>query len=407
MSSKSDDTSRSMRAVDVALDARRIADAREDVVRWISDANAEDDALRAASRGQKGGSMESSTRAETAAEAARARGNASYRAGRYEEAIEHYTESAERSESATALANRSMCWLKLARWSDAEADCDAAARLEMDCALRVKVLQRRGTAKRELGKLLESVMDFEEALRYEPTSKILREERARSQRAFELESKVRPTQTRFRIPVVECDDDDGEDENDARDASDDAEASMDVDGTERVVEASSATARETSPRAKPPVARDETSARSASPVTDDLVNRAAAIAASRPVSTPRTGAEFERAYRAEMKAATPASESRRADILRLVPLDRITTIFAGGIDPDVLADVVTIALERWFPADADAALAWLERLRDVPRFAISVALRPRRASLRLSSAFDAAPASSHPRARAIRRALAA
>ena len=75
------------------------------------------------------------------------------------------------------------------------------------------------------------------------------------------------------------------------------------------------------------------------------MSKAAAIAASKPVVAPRNGAEFERAYRREMKAAaSTTAASRRAEILILVPPDKMETMFAGGLDPDILADVATIAL---------------------------------------------------------------
>ena len=134
-----------------------------------------------------------------AAASEKALGNACFKRGEYEAAIAHYTASLER-EGATcaAHANRAMCAIKLERWSDAAADCDAAIAIDPGY---LKAHQRRGVARRALGRFLESTMDFENALRLEPESKILRAEREASKAAHELEANVRITQVRRIVPV--------------------------------------------------------------------------------------------------------------------------------------------------------------------------------------------------------------
>jgi len=363
-------------AMDAALEARRASDAVRDLRRWISSAREDDAATSSAAReGAKAGVNARAT-VVNESDAARERGNAAYRDGRYEDAIEAYGESVRVAVNASALANRAMCWLKLGEWTRAEADCDAALGMD-DGALAVKCLQRRGLARRELKKYLESVMDFEEAVRLEPKSKILREERAKSQKAFELESKLRPTQTRFRIPLIDGD------------ASDVASREVPASSASKAseVEASSSPPTSGGTSSSAPTARERKPVATA---CDDIVEKAAAIAASKPIVAPKSAAEFERAYRAEMNSSSELSEARRAEIIALVPIDRVPAFFPSGIEPDVLADVSTIALERRFPSDANDALAWLECTLSLPRFAVSVALRPRAATPRLAAAFDTA-----------------
>ena len=373
-------------ALDAVQRARRASDAIESVKTWLPDAHAMDDAMRRARVSAESAPAVNERAREATAQ--RERGNAAYREGKYAAAIEHYDASCAIERNAAALANRAMCWLKLEKWDAAEADCTSALALDA-VAFGVKAYQRRGMARREMGKYLESAMDFEEALRLEPTSKILKEERAKSQRAFELEAKIRPTQARVKIPV----------EHDrAVERGDDSLVDVDMGAVEDAASCardSVETRRRAAPASAPATGRDE-----------DLVSKASAIAASKPIVAPRNGAEFERAYRREMKAAaSTTSASRRAEILTLVPPDKMATLFAGGLDPDILADVATIALEHWYAKDesASAALEWLERLRTVPRFAVSAALRPSASSRALERAFAAACATAARDARATAR----
>lgn len=58
-------------------------------------------------------------------------GNACFNKGDYVTAISHYTRCIEHEEGArAAYANRAMCGIKLGRWTEAEADCTEAIRLE-------------------------------------------------------------------------------------------------------------------------------------------------------------------------------------------------------------------------------------------------------------------------------------
>ena len=61
------------------------------------------------------------------AEAARAEGNAAFRAGRYADAVAAYTEAVRRdAQDARALSNRAACYLKLGAVPEGLRDCDAA-----------------------------------------------------------------------------------------------------------------------------------------------------------------------------------------------------------------------------------------------------------------------------------------
>lgn len=385
-------------AFDAVLRARAASDAVEDVRRWLPEAHARDEAMirESAAVGAMGASgVNRRSAATTEADRERERGNDAYKRGEYARAIERYDASVAVGETAAAYANRAMCWLKLEEWASAEVDCSRALELDV-AAFGVKAYQRRGTARREMGKYMDSVMDFEEALRLEPTSKILKEERAKSQRAFELEEKIRPTQTRTRIRV----DDDEQANGDA----------MDVDRGDTRRDVSSAddgrrNEREIKVKSREPPAPSGR-ASSTSSIDAGLVDRATAIAASKPIVAPRNGAEFERSYRREMKSTSSTSLARRAELLALVPAAAVTKMFAGGLEPDVLADVTTVALAHWLPTAFDTAVDWLERLPSTSRFAVSVALRPPHACPALTAAFAAAAAATADDLDATRRILA-
>lgn len=97
------------------------------------------------------------------------RGNAYFKEGKYEAAVDCYTRGME-ADSANALlpANRAMAYLKLERYKEAEEDC--ATTLSLDSTYS-KAFARRGTARLALGKLREAQQDFEELLKLEPGNK--------------------------------------------------------------------------------------------------------------------------------------------------------------------------------------------------------------------------------------------
>lgn len=96
-------------------------------------------------RGSKPGSSSGAADpAQAVAEARKEDGNAAFRAGRYEEAVRHYSAAAQLyPRCAVYYANRAMAYLKLGSYGAAEADCDEALKLE----LSAKALLRRASAR--------------------------------------------------------------------------------------------------------------------------------------------------------------------------------------------------------------------------------------------------------------------
>ncbi|KAI2665650.1 RNA polymerase II-associated protein 3 [Labeo rohita] len=97
------------------------------------------------------------------------RGNAYFKEGKYEAAVECYSRGMEADGTNALLpANRAMAYLKLQRYSEAEQDCSAALVLD---ATYVKAFARRATARAALGKIREAKEDFEQVLKLEPGNK--------------------------------------------------------------------------------------------------------------------------------------------------------------------------------------------------------------------------------------------
>ncbi|CAL8242394.1 unnamed protein product [Merluccius merluccius] len=97
------------------------------------------------------------------------RGNAYFKEGKYEAAVDCYTGGMEADATNALLpANRAMAYLKLERYKEAEEDCGTALSLDNTYS---KAFARRGTARLALGKLKEAQQDFQELLKLEPGNK--------------------------------------------------------------------------------------------------------------------------------------------------------------------------------------------------------------------------------------------
>ncbi|KAK9975495.1 hypothetical protein ABG768_020751 [Culter alburnus] len=97
------------------------------------------------------------------------RGNAYFKEGKYEAAVECYSKGMEADGTNALLpANRAMAYLKLHKYSEAEQDCSAAVALD---ATYTKAFARRATARAALGRIREAKEDFEQVLKLEPGNK--------------------------------------------------------------------------------------------------------------------------------------------------------------------------------------------------------------------------------------------
>ncbi|CAI0381740.1 unnamed protein product [Linum tenue] len=100
-------------------------------------------------------------------------GNEYFKQKKFAEAIDCYSRSIALSPTAVAYANRAMGYIKLKRFQEAEDDCAEALNLD---DRYIKAYSRRATARKELGKLKESMEDSDFALRLEPNNQEIKKQ---------------------------------------------------------------------------------------------------------------------------------------------------------------------------------------------------------------------------------------
>lgn len=101
-------------------------------------------------------------------ESEKEQGNSALKAGKYQEALEYYSVAIGKNpKSAVFVANRAMVHLKLGNYELAEEDCTTAIKLDKSY---VKAYLRRAAARSVGGNYLESLVDYEDALRLEPNN---------------------------------------------------------------------------------------------------------------------------------------------------------------------------------------------------------------------------------------------
>ncbi|XP_052731522.1 uncharacterized protein LOC108325034 isoform X3 [Vigna angularis] len=110
-------------------------------------------------------------------------GNEFFKQKKFKEARDCYSRSIALSPTAVAYANRAMANIKLrSRFQEAEDDCTEA--LDLDDRY-IKAYSRRATARKELGKIKESMEDAEFALRLEPNNQEIKKQYADAKSLYE------------------------------------------------------------------------------------------------------------------------------------------------------------------------------------------------------------------------------
>ncbi|CAL8086450.1 unnamed protein product [Calicophoron daubneyi] len=144
-------------------------------------------------------------------------GNVRFKEGKFMESVEQYTTSIRLTpEDPVPYTNRAFAYLRLERYSSAEADCSAALALNPNCP---KALFRRALARKNLAKSSEAIADLEILLQSNPSNKAaLKEYLALTGHSFVDKSKIKSAETQDssmnrvsirgsrrmrRIPIVE------------------------------------------------------------------------------------------------------------------------------------------------------------------------------------------------------------
>ncbi|CEP00637.1 hypothetical protein PBRA_001691 [Plasmodiophora brassicae] len=266
-------------------------------------------------------------------ESLREKGNEMFRAGRYAEAIQLYSQCLDVNPSdAKALSNRAAAAFKLKRFTDAENDCSAALAVDPDNA---KALMRRGMSRASLKKIRSALIDFEHVLRITKDTDASRKEA--EQHIATLRNRVADQQSRSSAPpaaqmprrrlVIEEVSESSDDGSDAQPVA----ASL--------------------PSSASPV---EVCEKVASPAPIDDVPPAVP-------DVPRGPYEFERSYRSLQN-----HPDLLFDFMRKIPVGNYARLLGTCIDAGLIGRCVQVARGH----DHEGILHVLKGLTSVPRFSI-------------------------------------
>ena len=290
----------------------------------------------------------------------RERGNMHFRRGEYAEAEASYTKSLQGKETAAALSNRAMVRLKLGKAEACAKDCQRSVDLLLGeneggeatskrDGLLVKTWQRKGTAEMEMKMYREAAASFENALRIEPESRTIREQRKAAVKEMEM------------IEVKN-----GEVELRARDFLAKRQR-VSIEKKKELETPSPAAIVQT--KKKEAMAKEEMKT-----TTMDMEKVRKAISKlDHDEEEIKTGPIFDKQW----KLAAISSE-KRCKILRAVRAENITKILAERLTGDLLGDIIVAILTHWITEDYantssndDDPVNWLTALTKTNRFSMA------------------------------------
>ena len=291
----------------------------------------------------------------------RERGNMHFRRGEYAEAEASYTKSLQGKETAAALSNRAMVRLKLGKAEACAKDCQRSVDLLLEedevgeatskrDGLLVKTWQRKGTAEMEMKMYREAAASFENALRIEPESRTIREQRKAAVKEMEM------------IEVK-----DGEVELRARDFLAKRQR-VSIEKKKELETPSPAAIVQT--KKKEAMAKEEMKT-----TTMDMEKVRKAISKlDHDEEEIKTGPIFDKQW----KLAATSSE-KKCKILRAVRAENITKILAERLTGDLLGDIIVAILTHWITEDYantssnddDDPVNWLTALTKTNRFSMA------------------------------------
>ena len=290
----------------------------------------------------------------------RERGNMHFRRGEYAEAEASYTKSLQGKETAAALSNRAMVRLKLGKAEACAKDCQRSVDLLLEedevgeatskrDGLLVKTWQRKGTAEMEMKMYREAAASFENALRIEPESRTIREQRKAAVKEMAM------------IEVK-----DGEVELRARDFLAKRQR-VSIEKKKELETPSPAAIVQT--KKKEAMAKEEMKT-----TTMDIEKVRKAISKlDHDEEEIKTGPIFDKQW----KLAATSSE-KKCKILRAVRAENITKILAERLTGDLLGDIIVAILTHWItedyantPSNDDDPVNWLTALTKTNRFSMA------------------------------------
>ena len=291
----------------------------------------------------------------------RERGNMHFRRGEYAEAEASYTKSLQGKETAAALSNRAMVRLKLGKAEACAKDCQRSVDLLLEedevgeatskrDGLLVKTWQRKGTAEMEMKMYREAAASFENALRIEPESRTIREQRKAAVKKMEvIEVKNGEVELRARDFLAK-----------RQRVSIEKKKELETPSPAAIVQT----------KKKEAMAKEEMKT-----TTMDIEKVRKAISKlDHDEEEIKTGPIFDKQW----KLAATSSE-KKCKILRAVRAENITKILAERLTGDLLGDIIVAILTHWITEDYantssnddDDPVNWLTALTKTNRFSMA------------------------------------
>ncbi|XP_073311451.1 uncharacterized protein [Primulina huaijiensis] len=312
-------------------------------------------------------------------------GNEFFKQRKFNEAIDCYSRSIALSPTAVAYANRAMAFIKIKRFQEAELDCSEALNLDDQY---IKAYSRRSTARKELGKIKESLDDAEFALRLDPQNQEIKKQFAevksllqkeilkKSSRALEgsvegvrrtLKSKVDNSTSLPKNSSVSSDyparmvteilDNDAKDD-DKRDVP--SESLKEIKGNNMRINRSDADTTLVNAKIKH---KNEEQDLNAS--VQELAAKAANLAkaeAAKNIVPPSSGYEFEVSWR-----KLSGDRELQARLLKAISPTALPGIFKNALSSPVLVDIIR-CIATFFMEDMALSVDFLLNLTKIPRF---------------------------------------
>ncbi|GAA0140020.1 hypothetical protein LIER_01448 [Lithospermum erythrorhizon] len=310
-------------------------------------------------------------------------GNEYFKQKKFNEAIDCYSRSIAFSPTAVTYANRAMAYLKIKRFQEAENDCTEALSLD---DRYIKAYSRRSTAKKELGKLRESIEDAEFALRLEPHNQEIKKQYSEVKSLYEKEllkkasgagaqgvmpkidikKAVRGGQVDSSRPQQGLVSEIPEEHIQGNGRNEAAYSSMEIDGNARGKTESPSTGQ--LPRTSAGEIAQKSTKNGKQELKGSLLElsaRAASLAkaeAAKNIVAPNSAYQFEASWR-----GLSGDRSLQAHLLKVTPPTNLPQIFKNALSPSLLIDIIK-CVATFFIGDMDLAVKYLENFVKVPRF---------------------------------------
>lgn len=303
-------------------------------------------------------------------------GNEFFKKKKFNEAIDCYSRSIALSPTAVAYANRAMAYIKIKRFREAENDCTEA--LDLDDRY-IKAYSRRSTARKELGKLKESIDDVEFALRLEPQNQDIKKQYAECKALLEKEivkkasGALAGSLEGARQEKLEVDKKKGVTSSPAgkvaKFVEDDYKANVrevsrqtSLENTGRIIPSNGSHAGTVSERAKRKPKDNKLELRAS---VQELATKAADLAkaeAAKNIAPPTSAYQFEVSWR-----GLSGDRELQARLLKVTSPTALPGMFKNALSAPILIDIIR-CIATFFMEDMALGVEYLRNFTKTPRF---------------------------------------